>query len=405
MGALETFNVNRPLAATTPVRAATLTLVVLLSGCSAMENFLGGDSKLDYRSNAQKTAPLEVPPDLTQLQREGRYQPQAGVVNASNYQGSAAAAPAAAAATTASVAPQAVGNVRLERQGDMRWLVTSQTPEQVWPQLRSFWQGLGLAVGLDAPETGVMETEWAENRAKLPQDIVRNVIGRVFDSVYSTGERDKFRTRVERGANGTEIFISHRGLQEVIDDKLAGSTKWQFRPADPLLEAELLARLMVKLGAQEQQARAAVGVPAAANNASTASPSATPAVPQGPARARLVAGQPATLQVDEPFDRAWRRVGLALDRTGFTVEDRDRANGVYYVRYVDPKVAAQEEPGFFSRIFGRGKDTDNAPVRYRVAVQRGQTEQTTVTVQNAQGQAETGDVGRQITGLLLEDLK
>ena len=36
-------------------------------------------------------------------------------------------------------------------------------------------------------------------------------------------------------------------------------------------------------------------------------------------------------------DRAWRRVG-ALDRVGFTVEDRDPLRRVYYVRYVDPEV-------------------------------------------------------------------
>lgn len=394
-------NVNRP-SSMTAVRTATLALVALLSGCSAMENMIGSD-KVDYRSQAQKTAPLEVPPDLTQLQREGRYQPQAGVVAASNYQGAAGMAPAAT--STPTVAPQAVGDVRLERNGSARWLVTGQTPEQVWPQLRSFWQGLGFNVAVDTPETGVMETDWAENRAKLPQDLIRNTIGKVFDSLFSTGERDKFRTRVERTASGTEITISHRGLQEVVNDKMSGSTTWTHRPSDPQLEAEMLSRLMAKLGGKEQEARAATGA-APATAAATTAPAgtATPA-PVGPARARALQGQPATLQVDEPFDRAWRRVGLALDRTGFTVEDRDRANGVYYVRYVDPKLAGQEEPGFFSRMFGKGNDAKATPVRYRIEVQRGQGEQTTVAVRNSQGQPETGDVGRQIIGLLVDDLK
>jgi len=387
--------VNRP-SSVTAVRTATLALLALLSGCSSMENLFGTD-KLDYRSSAQKTAPLEVPPDLTQLQREGRYQPQAGVVSASNYQ---SGTPTAAAPSGPTVAPAAVGEVRLERTGTTRWLVTSQTPEQVWPQLRQFWQGLGFNLVVDTPEAGVMETDWAENRAKLPQDLLRKMLGRVLDSVYSTGERDKFRTRVERTANGTEIYISHRGLEEVISDKLAGSTMWQQRRPDPLLEGEMLSRLMVKLGAREQDARSAVAT-------------ATPTAPGGaapaasvPARARVMTGQAgAALQVDEPFDRAWRRVGLALDRTGFTVEDRDRANGVYYVRYVDPKLAGQEEPGFFGKLFGKGQDPKAMAQRYRVQLSRGAGEQTVVSVHTAQGQPETTEIGRQIVNLLVEDLK
>ena len=386
---------NRP-SSVTAVRTATLALLALLSGCSSMENLFGTD-KLDYRSSAQKTAPLEVPPDLTQLQREGRYQPQAGVVSASNYQ---SGTPTAAAPSGPTVAPAAVGEVRLERTGTTRWLVTSQTPEQVWPQLRQFWQGLGFNLVVDTPEAGVMETDWAENRAKLPQDLLRKMLGRVLDSVYSTGERDKFRTRVERTANGTEIYISHRGLEEVISDKLAGSTMWQQRRPDPLLEGEMLSRLMVKLGAREQDARSAVAT-------------ATPTAPGGaapaasvPARARVMTGQAgAALQVDEPFDRAWRRVGLALDRTGFTVEDRDRANGVYYVRYVDPKLAGQEEPGFFGKLFGKGQDPKALAQRYRVQLSRGAGEQTVVSVHTAQGQPETTEIGRQIVNLLVEDLK
>ena len=57
------------------------------------------------------------------------------------------------------------------------------------------------------------------------------------------------------------------------------------------------------------------------------------------------------LTLDEPFDRAWRRVGLALDRVGFTVEDRDRAKGLYYVRYVDPKTDGKKSDGLVRTFF------------------------------------------------------
>ncbi|MEW6704244.1 MAG: outer membrane protein assembly factor BamC [Pseudomonadota bacterium] len=396
---LEMRNVNR-FPSISPVAAATVVLALSLAGCSSMENMLGGD-KIDYKSAAAKTAPLEVPPDLTQLARDGRYQPQSGVVSATNYQAQAAAGSVPTAGSAQTVAPQQIGEVRVERQGDTRWLVTPQSPEQLWPQLRAFWQERGLNVVVDNPEAGVMETDWAENRAKIADDIIRRTIGRVLDSFYDTGLRDKFRTRVERTPQGTEIYISHRGMEEVLTGQARENTVWRPRPNDPELEAEMLARLMVKLGAKDQEAaRSAVAAATPASGPAAAAPQAT-----GPARARLLTDQPAAaLQVDEPFDRAWRRVGLALDRTGFTVEDRDRANGVYYVRYADPKLAGKEDPGFFSRLFG-GEKPAGAPARYRIEVKRGGTTSTTVAVLNPQGAPDNSDVAKQIVSLLVDDLK
>ena len=367
------------------LRAACLGAALLaLAGCSTVENFLQGD-KVDYRSQSAKTAPLEVPPDLTQLQRDGRYAASSGSVSASTYQGAAPAA--AAAAATTSVAPATVGEMRVVREGNQRWLVVPLPPEQLWPQLREFWTERGFNLVLDNAQAGVMETDWAENRAKIPQDIIRRTLGKALDSLYDTGERDRFRTRVERSAAGSEIYISHRGMaEEFVGDAREKTTVWNPRPSDPNLEAEFLTRLMVKLGAKEPAAREAVAKPVVA-----------------PARARAIAGQP-SLQVDEGFDRAWRRVGLALDRGGFTVEDRDRAGGLYFVRYVDPKLAATKaEPGFFAKLFGKS-ETAAAPSRYRIAV-KAEGERTQVTVQNSQGAPEASEVGQRIVALLVDDLK
>ena len=52
-----------------------------------------------------------------------------------------------------------------------------------------------------------METDWAENRANLPQTGLRKLIGKALDSVYDTGMRDMFRTRVEKPAMA-QRFIS-----------------------------------------------------------------------------------------------------------------------------------------------------------------------------------------------------
>jgi outer membrane protein assembly factor BamC len=276
------------------------------------------------------------------------------------------------------------------REGTQRWLVVPVPAEQLWPQLRDFWTERGFSLVLDNAQAGVMETDWAENRAKIPQDLVRRTLGRALDSLYDTGERDRYRTRVERNGATSEVYISHRGMAEVYSGEARNeSTVWTPRPADPNLEAEFLTRLMVKLGAKEQVARETIAKPAAA----------------GPARARAVAGQPA-LQVDEAFDRAWRRVGLALDRSGFTVEDRDRTGGLYFVRYADPKNAATNaEPGFFAKLFSFGKsETAAAPLRYRIAL-KADGERTNVTVQNSQGAPEASEVGRRIVSLLVDDLK
>lgn len=375
-----------------PARAAAL--VVLLAGlgaCSTIDDMVQGD-KIDYRSAAAtKSKGLDVPPDLSQLARDSRYQtPASGSVSAAALQAGTAAA--AAAPSAPKVALNAVGETRIERLGNLRWLSTPLTPEQLWPQLQAFWRDSGLTLQVDEPATGVMETTWAENRAKLPQDFIRSTIGRVFDSVYSTGELDKFRTRVERGPNGSEVYISHRGMIEVYRGALKDSTGWEARPSDPLLEAEMLSRLMVKLGAKPEQAAATVAT--AAEPAGNAS-----------ARARVVEGLPeAALQVDDGFDRAWRRVGLALDRSGFTVEDRDRALGLYYVRYVDPAQAGKEEPGFLTRLFSSEKAQSSGPERYRIAVKSDGTK-SVVSVLNEKGEPENGPTGKRIVALLVEALK
>ncbi|MEF7617439.1 outer membrane protein assembly factor BamC [Aquincola sp. MAHUQ-54] len=378
---------------------AVLALMTALAGCSSVEGLMSGD-KIDYRSKSkQSQSPLEVPPDLTQLAREGRYQAPSGSISATDYQATSNV-PGATNAAPEAVAPQAIGDMRVLRDGNQRWLFVPATPEQLWPQLQQFWQERGFVLAMDSPQAGVMETDWAENRAKINDDIIRRTLGRVLDSLYSTGERDKFRTRVERVNGGTEIFITHRGLEEVYVSRERDQTNWTARASDPDLEAEFLQRLMVKLGADQARASTAVAGAAAAPGGTAGGP---------PARARIVPGQAAaTLQIDDNFDRSWRRVGLALDRGGFTVEDRDRAGGLYYVRYADPKMAGREEPGFFGKLFSfgddKGKNTLTGPGRYRINV-KADGERTVAAVYTSDGRPENGEIGQRIVRLLAEDLK
>lgn len=355
------------------VKFGLIAIAAALSACSVLE----GD-KIDYKS-AQKGQSLEVPPDLTQLSRDSRYAVPGGPVSANSYAIGQSIPNLPTAAT-------AVGDVRVERAGNQRWLVVNRPADQLWGPVREFWQESGFLLAMDQPNIGIMETDWAENRAKIPQDFIRNALGKVLDSIYSTSERDKFRTRLERSpTGGTEIFISHRGMVEVFANRENDQTVWQPRPADPELEAEFLRRLMVKLGAPQVQTAAVATLPSDKPSSRVASVNNLPVV-----------------VIDEGFDRAWRRVGLALDRTGFTVEDRDRSQGTYFVRYVPPN-ADKKDPGFFGKLFSRSAPAEQ-PLKYRINL-KSEGQSTTVSVLNASGSPETSQNAQRIVQVIADDLK
>jgi len=374
---------------------AYFVLVALLAGCSSMQDLIQGE-KIQYKSESRQLPRLEIPPDLTSPSRDDRY-----AVPDVNTQGSATLSTynvergGALRAGSTEILPD-VAKVRIERAGSERWLVVPEAPEKVWPMVKEFWQGLGFLMKLELPEAGVMETDWAENRAKIPSGLLRNLLGKVIDTVYSTGERDKFRTRLERGSapGTTEIYISHRGMIEVYVSEAKDTTMWQPRQPDPELEAEFLRRLMVRFGVEDMRAKSEL----AGSDAKIE-------------RAKLVraANGSGTLELTETFDRAWRRVGLALDRVGFTVEDRDRSKGYYFVRYVDPQIdgkrSSDKDKGFLSKLaFWRSDDSAIKAEQYRVLVkQAGSVSE--VQVQNKAGQPDNSDTGRRILSLLHAQLK
>ena len=376
-------------------RSIMAVALVTVAACTWTSSMLEGD-KLDYKSQSTtlKVKSLEVPPDLGAVPRDDRYDIPAdkGPTTLSQYQQEKASAPSAP--TGPNVLPQIEG-ARMERAGGQRWLVVNFKPDQVWPIAKEFWQEQGFLIKTESQDTGIMETDWAENRAKIPQDFIRNTLGKVLDGMYSTGERDKFRTRIERAPDGgSEIYISHRGAKEVIVGVQGGDTIWEPRSSDPELEAEFLRRLLVRLGSDKEQAKTVVAAGYVTPNAEQA-------------RSKLIAGGQGTqgyVELQDSFDRAWRRVGLALDRVGFTVEDRDRNQGVYLVRYVDPNADAKDKPGLFSRIFTSTEERNKQAVQYRIAV-RTQSNLTRITVLDKDGAAVTTDVGGRILALVNDQLK
>lgn len=357
-------------------------VVVTASGCALFDT-VKEKRKIDYETS-RRLPPLEIPPDLTGLPAS-KDAPVTGARTTATY--SDYASDRKAAPGQATVVPDAFPDIRLEREGRNRWLVVKAAPDALWPKVRQFVQTNGLLIARENAQTGVIETDWAENRAKVGTAAQR-VLSKYLASLYSTGTRDRFRIRLEQGKDPgtTEIYLSHQGMEEVVasgsgSDHIA--TMWQGRPSDPDLETEMLRLLMVHLGEKDPQI-------------------ATAAVEPLPERARLArTGDRLMLSVQDDLDRAWRRVGLSLDRIGFTVEDRDRSKGIYYVRYIDPDTEGKK-PGFFARLFGAKEKIPQEQYQIQLKAADGSTD---VAVLDKAGAPDQSKVGERILSLLHEQLK
>ena len=364
-------------------------LVAALSACGTWQKVTG--KKADYKESRSE-APLEIPPDLSSAGIEDALAvPDGASTTYSQYASGEQRRQATPGGSGVLVQPD---NMHIERTGDKQWLVVQAPAEEVWPKVRDFWLQNGFLLTMDDPRVGILETDWAENRADIPQDFIRRTIGRALDFLYAAATRDRFRVRLERASSDTtEVFIAHRGMEEVLQggNESSEGTIWKPRPTDPELEAEMLKRLMVYLGGDEDQAAAQVAQPVPEQRA--------------PGARMTVAGDgTATLIIEEGFSRAWREVGLALDRVGFTVEDRDRSGGLYYVRYNDP-FKEDKKRGLLSKLKFWGDDDPEAAEQYRIALSATDGDQTQVTVLNAEGQRDNSSTAKRILTLVQEQMK
>ena len=384
----------------------------LVAGCSTPT-----PGKLDYRSDTKvKQASLAIPPNmLDETSDERSLAPAGGETSLSAFQQVQSSAPSS---DDNGVLPQVPG-MHIQRDGTESWLVIdNRSPDQVWAQVRRFWQEQGFLLVVDQRSKGVMETDWNETHPRINDGLIRNALTWATDNSYVTAERNKYRTRLESGPNGgTYVFISQKGLREVLTGQNREDSKWQPKPNDPALETEYLKRLMLTL------ARAKPGVPdaqiaAEADAASAAK--ATPAAPDAAAAAVAAqnvanAAQPQSggasgdeathtaVTLGEPYDRAWVRVGVALDRANFTVDDRDRTKGIYYVRYVDPKDMTSAKQGFWNQVFHGRKE--KVAKQYRLNVRAITETQTRVAIVDNNGDIDTSRPAREIMALVADQLQ
>lgn len=384
--------VNRALRA-----AAVVSAIAALTGCNALGvNF--SDEKVQYETSTSR-APLEVPPDLNTVTNNDRFavpaRPQ--IVSANAEAAKARMDAEARGEAPTQVLPQ-TEFAKVVRDGQFRYVHVTVSPDKVWPLLQDFWASVGLAVKSQDARTGIIQTEWAENKANLPKDIIRATIGKVLDVVYDTGTRDQYRARMERADDGTtNIFITHRQMVEVLKGPQEESTIWQPGPNDPELEAVMLTRLAQMLETELN--------PAAKPQEQKAI-DAMEAIKYAPV-SHIVEGadgKPAAVLIDEPFDRAWRRVGVALDRGGFEVTDRDRSQGLFMINYLDPDYEQKQKQnqGFFTNLFSKAKAVDPVPYRIRLSEEG---DKTRVTVLGEDGRADTTGVAPRILTLIGEQTR
>jgi outer membrane protein assembly factor BamC len=367
------------------------TLAVALAGCGMFGGSKTSSDPGNYGAAPTHQGPLEVPPDLSPLSKDDRFalpdQPTSANALRSAAGGSSPAQQVAVTSTHA----------RLVRDGAQRWLAVDVPPEKAYQVVKDFWPSVGMKLVVDEPTLGIVETDWQEKHEKISEGMIRSLLNLVLESVNSTGIRDEFRTRIERTPTDTsEIFITHRGMEEIYSDNDKVATTWQPRPRDPELEAEMLQRLLVRFESGETPPVAKAG----GDKVAAAAPAtALPGV------AHIVKdGAESHLEVDEPFDRAWRRVGLALDRGGFTVEDRDRTKGLYFVRYLDPDYQAKQRASrsLLARVFE--SDPKIEAQQFRVALLT-DGDRTSVRVQDKDGHPAAGTAGDRIIKQLDEQMR
>ncbi|CAB3784266.1 hypothetical protein LMG28614_01912 [Paraburkholderia ultramafica] len=391
----------------------------LVAGCGT-----SSPTKIDYKSDSRsKQVSLAVPPNMIDETADQRsLPPQGGETSLSTLKQVQAQAPSNS--NSVAVVPP-VNGMHIQRDGTESWLVIdNKAPAQAWEQIRRFWQEQGFLLVVDQRDKGVMETDWNESHAQINEGLIRNTLSKAMGNSYVTSERNKYRTRLEAAPNGgTYVFISQKGMREALTGTNNDSSKWEAKPNDPALEQEYLKRLMAalaladsrKAGGTQTADLSPAGTQAAPNAASAGAKSAAAAT--AAQNVALSAQQPmpdadsanaaerlssTELTLGEPYDRAWLRVGLALDRSNFTVDDRDLSRGLYFVRYVDPKDTTAAEQGFWSQVFHGKKE--KVARQYRVNVRAVTPNQTRVAVVDDKGTIDESPQARQIMSLMVDQL-
>ncbi len=371
---------------------------IFLGACSSFStDSVLPDKHVEYKREKLADRALEIPPDLTSDRIENRIKgldsPAGMSTSYTEYAVKRQGQGVNAGIASSGVLPEIQG-LSVVREGQDRWLQIDGPAESVWPNVVAFWQENGILLEQQDPTVGVMTTGWVENVADIKSDFITDFVRGVFSGLYDAGTRDKFRVRLERGEaeDSSELYLTHFGMQQSIATNSSGDAEqeiWNVRPRDVQLEATMLQRLMIHLGVSEAESQAKLAAQEQ----------------RGVARSQLIKGQDGvSLLIEEPFSRAWRLSGLALDRVGFAVEDRNRSQGLYYVRYNDPTAGSDEGGWLSSLAFWKGDKNIDKQNRYQVQL-TAEDLGTLVVVNDDQGSRINTDTALRILTLMQEQIK
>ncbi len=296
-----------------------LVLILLLSACA--------NDAIKVYEESTYGPPLEVPPDLTAPARDRGLEipvlPDTGGMEKTAQRQTVAGL---------KVAPDVAG-VQVMHDGALSWFVIKGKPEQIWPWARDFFLDAGFFLEFEDPKLGIVETAWKQQRTTMPESTEQATVDDEVLRVFGVPLREKYRIRLERTPDdATEIYLTHRGARLLRDDD---TIVWDLQGSDAELEAEMRKRLLIYLGVAQDKAE---GMLATALRTKLTS---------------LVTDADGNkiLRVDQDFQRAWRRVGVALDHMKLVITDRDRSNGTYFVETRDPVAPSGEDKGWFSSLF------------------------------------------------------
>jgi outer membrane protein assembly factor BamC len=352
-------------------------LLIGFLGCSTTEEFFDDITAPDY-VNSSRSKSLEIPPDLSELEEDTSYKVPG---EAASYKDYMAREKLLAEGQKNPNAKRVVENpegMKIIKSGNLRWLVVEEKPDLIWPHVKGFWEDLGFRVTIANKRTGIIETEWMDtDDIKLDQNRgALSTFDKWLDSLSGFADKRKFRTRVEYDELGnTEIYISQRSaeaaadqhlriledrkaynastvykIEEYKDDNKVGKKidiSEQREKADYEIDSELLTRLMIKLGATDLYAKEKIKNPEVIVKSEI-----------------FDTKEDVYIKMNDPYDRSWRRLGLALDLIGFVTEDKNRSEGIYFVRFNEidiPQDNNKEEEGLIDSLifWDHDKKTDS----------------------------------------------
>jgi outer membrane protein assembly factor BamC len=369
------------------------TLLLLIVGCS----FSPGDrARVDYKQPDKKVLTvdsLKIPPELTKSNAKNMYSiPTKGGSNLSDYEVDTSVE---AGSAQPRILPK-IRDVTVKRDGIFRWLEIDLPVEDAWETVKQFWLGEGFIIAREDPESGLLETDWAENRAKIGGGVITDTLGKIAPLLVTSPERDKYRTRLERlGNDKTEVFLSHEGMALVAStsgeiDQRRAKPKWQYRARDPNLEVEMLYRMATAFGVSSESSEVER---AQVDEKDSSSPNAV--------LVQLLENEDDhVLLISSPFEQSWRRVGLILDSLDFSIEDKNRAEGIFYINYNDPD--SRIKPKGLARL-AFWKDRAHVVQSYGIRLSGSANAETTeLRVLDSEGQQLSDDTALKILRVIRE---